>query len=85
VLAWNQAFLDTLIATNTANSLRQRLRAIIHTAIFDAHNDENGYQVVPVAMMGAPEDLLRCLPLATGGNVLRQLSEASGSAAKESM
>jgi hypothetical protein len=38
VLEWNQVFVDTLIATNTANSASQRLGAIVHTAIFDAYN-----------------------------------------------
>ena len=38
VLEWNQVFTDTLIATNTANSSSQRLGAIVHTAVFDAHN-----------------------------------------------
>ena len=38
VVEWNQIFIDTLIATNTANSSSQRLGAIVHTAIFDAHN-----------------------------------------------
>ncbi len=38
VLEWNQTFIDTLIATNTANSASQRLGAIVHTAIFDAYN-----------------------------------------------
>jgi hypothetical protein len=38
VLEWNQVFVDTLIATNTANSSSQRLGAIVHTAIFDAYN-----------------------------------------------
>jgi len=38
VLEWNQVFIDTLIATNTANSSSQRLGAILHTAIFDAFN-----------------------------------------------
>jgi hypothetical protein len=37
-LDWNQIFIDTLIATNTANSSSQRLGAIVHTAIFDAYN-----------------------------------------------
>ena len=36
VLEWNQVFIDTLIATNTANSSSQRLGAIVHTAMFDA-------------------------------------------------
>ena len=38
VLEWNQIFVDTLIATNTANSSSQRLGAIVHTAIFDSYN-----------------------------------------------
>jgi len=38
VLEWNQVFIDTLIATNTANSSSQRLGAIVHTAMFDAYN-----------------------------------------------
>src|SRR6187200_2846006 len=38
VLDWNQIFIDTLIASNTANSSSQRLGAIVHTAIFDAYN-----------------------------------------------
>jgi len=38
VLEWNEIFIDTLIATNTANSSSQRLGAIVHTAIFDAYN-----------------------------------------------
>src|SRR6266545_4689223 len=38
VLEWNQILIDTLIATNTANSSSQRLSAIVHTAMFDAYN-----------------------------------------------
>jgi hypothetical protein len=38
VLEWNQIFIDTFIATNTANSSSQRLGAIVQTAIFDAYN-----------------------------------------------
>jgi hypothetical protein len=38
VLEWNQIFIETLRATNTANSSSQRLGAIVHTAIFDAYN-----------------------------------------------
>src|SRR6476659_8187292 len=38
ILEWNQIFIDTLIATNTANSSSQRLGAIVHTSIFDAFN-----------------------------------------------
>src|SRR6187401_1940500 len=38
VLEWNKIFIDTLIATNTANSSSQRLGAIVHTSMFDAYN-----------------------------------------------
>ncbi|MFL6468327.1 MAG: vanadium-dependent haloperoxidase [Pyrinomonadaceae bacterium] len=38
VLEWNQIFIDTLIATNTANSSSQRLGAIVQSAVFDAYN-----------------------------------------------
>ena len=38
MLDWNQIFIETLVATNTANSSSQRLGAIVHTAIFDAFN-----------------------------------------------
>jgi hypothetical protein len=38
VLEWNQIFIDTLVATNTANSSSQWPGAILHTAIFDAYN-----------------------------------------------
>src|SRR5687768_5668227 len=38
VLEWNEIFVETLIATNTANSSSQRLGAIVHTAVFDAYN-----------------------------------------------
>lgn len=37
-LEWNQILIETLIATNTANSSSQRLSAIVHAAMFDAHN-----------------------------------------------
>ncbi len=37
-LEWNQIFIDTLTATNTANAVSQRLGAIVHTAMFDAYN-----------------------------------------------
>ncbi len=37
-IEWNQIFVDSLIATNTANSSSQRLGAIVHAAIFDAYN-----------------------------------------------
>jgi hypothetical protein len=61
VLEWNEIFVQTLIATNTANSSSQRLGAIVHTAMFDAYNgikrrytpifvqnvDETGRSLVP--------------------------------------
>jgi len=57
VLEWNQIFIDTLIATNTANSSSQRLGAIVHTAIFDAYNGiERRYEPIfvhPSAPSGA--------------------------------
>ncbi|HMF86871.1 MAG TPA: hypothetical protein VK575_02250, partial [Gemmatimonadaceae bacterium] len=54
VLEWNQIFIDTLIATNTANSSSQRLGAIVHTAIFDAYNGiERRYEPIFV-QPGAP-------------------------------
>jgi hypothetical protein len=54
VLEWNQVFIDTLIATNTANSASQRLGAIVHTAMFDAWNGIEGrYQ--PIFFTDAPE------------------------------
>jgi hypothetical protein len=51
VLEWNQVFIDTLVATRTANSSSQRLAAIVHTAIFDAWNGvEHGY--TPIFFQG---------------------------------
>jgi hypothetical protein len=38
VLDWNQIFIDSLILTNTAGAVSDRLAAIVHTAIFDAYN-----------------------------------------------
>jgi hypothetical protein len=38
VLEWNQIFIDSLIVTNTAGAVSERLGAIVHTAIFDAYN-----------------------------------------------
>jgi hypothetical protein len=38
VLEWNQIFIDTLIQTNTAGAVSERLGAIVHTSIFDAYN-----------------------------------------------
>lgn len=59
VLEWNQIFIDTLIATNTANSSSQRLGAIVHTAIFDAYNGiERRYTPIFV-QDGAPKGASR--------------------------
>ena len=55
VLEWNQIFIDTLIATTTANSSSQRLGAIVHTAIFDAYNGiERRYTPIFVHPGAAP-------------------------------
>jgi hypothetical protein len=55
VLEWNQIFIDTLIATNTANSSSQRLGAIVHTAVFDAYNGiEQRYEPIFVHPSGPP-------------------------------
>ena len=60
VLEWNQILIDTLIATNTANSSSQRLGAIVHTAIFDAHNGiERRYAPIFVHDT-APKGASRC-------------------------
>lgn len=54
VLEWNQIFIETLIATDTRNSSSQRLGAILHTAIFDAHNGIEG-RYTPIHFTGEPE------------------------------
>lgn len=53
VLEWNQIFIETLIATNTANSSSQRLGAIVHTAIFDAFNGIDR-RYTPIFIHSAP-------------------------------
>jgi hypothetical protein len=54
-LEWNQIFIDTLIATNTANSSSPRLGAIVHIAMFDAYNGiERRYTPVLVHPGAAP-------------------------------
>jgi hypothetical protein len=55
VLEWNQIFIDTLIATNTANSSSQRLGAIVHTAVFDAYNGIDG-RYTPIFVQGSAPD-----------------------------
>ena len=54
VLEWNQVFIETLIATNTANSSSQRLGAIVHTAIFDAYNGVEKRYTPILVEAGAP-------------------------------
>ena len=61
VLEWNQIFIETLIATNTANSSSQRLGAIVHTAIFDAYNGiERRY--TPIFVQNVDGDGERLVP-----------------------
>ncbi len=42
VLDWNEILIESLVETNTANSMSQRLCAIVHTAMFDAENSISG-------------------------------------------
>ncbi len=61
VLEWNQIFIDTLVATGTANSSSQRLGAIVHTAIFDAYNGiERRY--TPIFVQNVDGDGERLVP-----------------------
>jgi hypothetical protein len=67
VLEWNQILIDTLIATNTANSSSQRLGAIVHTAIFDAYNGiEQRYTPVFVRGRGPHGASRRAAVIAAG-------------------
>jgi hypothetical protein len=59
VLEWNQIFIDTLVATNTANSSSQRLGAIFHTAIFDAYNGIDRRYTPVFVDSGAPRGASR--------------------------
>ena len=71
VLEWNQIFIDTLIATNTANSSSQRLGAIVHTAIFDACNGiERRYTPIFVHPRAAPGASRRAAIIAAAYTVL---------------
>ena len=71
VLEWNQIFIDTLIATNTANSSSQRLGAIVHTAIFDAYNGiERRYQPIFVHPAAAPGASRRAAVIAAAHTAL---------------
>jgi hypothetical protein len=61
VLEWNQIFVETLVATNTANSSSQRLGAIVHTAVFDAYNGiERRYE--PIFVQNVDADGQRLVP-----------------------
>ena len=61
VLEWNQIFVETLVATNTANSSSQRLGAIVHTAVFDAYNGiERRYE--PIFVQSLDADGQRLVP-----------------------
>ena len=61
VLEWNQIFVETLVATNTANSSSQRLGAIVHTAVFDAYNGiERRY--TPLFVQSVDADGQRLVP-----------------------
>jgi hypothetical protein len=71
VLEWNQIFIDTLIATNTANSSSQRLGAIVHTAMFDAYNGiERRYTPVFVSDRGPRGASRRAAVIASGYTAL---------------
>lgn len=74
VLEWNQIFIDTLIATNTANSSSQRLGAIVHTAIFDAHNSvERRYSPIFVHDLAPPGTSRRAAVVAAAYTALVSL------------
>ena len=74
VLEWNQIFIDTLIATNTANSSSQRLGAIVHTAIFDAYNGvERRYTPIHVTDEAPPGTSRRAAVIAAGYTALAGL------------
>jgi hypothetical protein len=53
-LEWNQIFIDTLLATSTANAVSPRLGAIVHTAMFDAWNGVGHYYTPLFYLQGAP-------------------------------
>lgn len=74
VLEWNQVFIDTLIATNTANSSSQRLGAIVHTAIFDAYNGiERRYTPIYVTEEAPKGSSRRAAVIAAGYTALAGL------------
>ena len=85
VLEWNQIFIDTLIATNTANSSSQRLGAIVHTAIFDAFNGiERRYAPVFVHESAPPGASRRAAVIAAAYTALVGLFPSRQAALAES-
>ena len=71
VLEWNKIFIDTLIATNTANSSSQRLGAIVHTAIFDAYNGiDRRYAPIHVVQTAPPGASRRAAVIAAAHTAL---------------
>src|SRR5688500_11983202 len=85
VLEWNQIFIDTLIATNTANSSSQRLGAIVHTAIFDAYNGiEQRYTPIFVHDSAPPGASRRAAVIAAAYTTLDGLFPARHAALEES-
>ena len=85
VLEWNQIFIDTLIATNTANSSSQRLGAIVHTAIFDAYNGiERRYEPIFVHPSAPPGASRRAAVIAAAHTALVGLFPARQAALDDS-
>jgi membrane-associated phospholipid phosphatase len=74
VLEWNKIFIDTLIATNTANSSSPRLGAIVHTAMFDAYNGiERRYKPISVQNSAPRGASRRAAVIAAAYTTLRAL------------
>jgi hypothetical protein len=85
VLEWNQIFIATLIATNTANSSSQRLGAIVHTAIFDAYNGiERRYEPIFVHPSAPPGASRRAAVIAAAYTALVGLFPARQAALSDS-
>jgi len=74
VLEWNQIFIDTLIATGTANSSSPRLGAIVQTAVFDAYNGiERRYTPICVPTAAPKGASRRAAVIAAAHTALRVL------------
>ena len=81
VLEWNRIFIDTLIATNTANSSSPRLGAIVHTAMFDAYNGiERRYKPISVQNSAPRGASRRAAVIAAAYTTLRALFPLSQAA-----